>query len=71
MSADEASPECKQRACRLCPGPRVIRRDGAPEWEAPIQTLRCGCLCHGRRTGRPPTQTAPIPQSPPSDRVRE
>ncbi|MDH6213795.1 hypothetical protein M2283_001078 [Streptomyces pseudovenezuelae] len=45
----ESTPECHLKACSLCPGTKMIRRQGAPSWEAPIQTLRCGCVCHGRR----------------------
>lgn len=53
MSTAEKAPECQQDACDLCPGPKTVRRDGAPAWEAPIQTLVCGCGCH--RSIKPPS----------------
>lgn len=49
MSTAGRAPECQQGVHRLCAGNRVIKREGAPAWEAPIMTLRCGCACHGRR----------------------
>ncbi len=45
-SAVDKSAECQTDMHHLCIGPKVIRRPGAPTWEAPIQTLRCGCTCH-------------------------
>lgn len=50
MSPEGKTPECQLDAHRLCDGPRVIRRENAPRWEAPLMTLRCGCACH--RKGR-------------------
>ena len=49
MSVESSSPECTLLMHQLCAGPKVIRRKGAPAWEAPILTLRCGCSCHGWR----------------------
>ena len=54
MSPETPSPECALKMHQLCTGPKVIRRKGAPAWEAPIATLRCGCGCHrrvGKKTG--------------------
>ncbi|SBT91391.1 hypothetical protein GA0115233_103023 [Streptomyces sp. DI166] len=48
-TAAEMSAECHRGMCRLCTGPKVIKRDGAPVWEAPIMTLRCDCRCHRHR----------------------
>lgn len=53
--AAQDAPECQTGMHRFCAGPKVIRRPGAPKWEAPIQTLRCGCACH-----RGPPMDSPV-----------
>jgi hypothetical protein len=45
----EKTPECEHDQHQLCSGPGEIRRKGAPDWEAPIMTVRCGCDCHRRK----------------------
>lgn len=47
MTALEKAPECAHDMHRYCSGPKVVRREGAPSWEAPLMTLRCDCPCHG------------------------
>jgi hypothetical protein len=49
VKAAEKTPECEALMHRLCEGPGEIRREGAPSWEAPIMTIRCGCSCHARK----------------------
>ena len=46
MTTVEKTPECEHGMHRYCSGPKVVRRDGAPAWEAPLMTLRCDCTCH-------------------------
>lgn len=54
MKTIELRPECEHGQCQLCPGPGDIRREGAPDWEAPLMTVYCGCGCHrgGGQRGR-------------------
>lgn len=47
MKTAETTPECSLAEHALCAGPAVIRRAGAPSWEAPLMTVTCDCLCHG------------------------
>jgi hypothetical protein len=49
MSTAETTPECTLSEHAMCGGPAVIRRRGAPAWEAPLMTIKCGCHCHGGR----------------------
>lgn len=63
MTAVEKAPECEHDMHQLCAGPLEVRREGAPVWEAPVEVLRCGCVCHRKstRTGRQHPQRAAGP----------
>lgn len=56
MNEGEKTPECQLDEHVLCSGPGDVLRPGAPAWEAPVMTVRCGCGCHER----PPIQTSPV-----------
>lgn len=60
MTVAEKAPECETDMHGLCTGPKTVRREGAPKWEAPIQTLVCGCSCH-RGLKPPPVSRADEP----------
>lgn len=42
----QTTPECEHGEHQWCRGPQVIRRRGAPDWEAPVMTVHCDCTCH-------------------------
>ncbi|GAA5033249.1 hypothetical protein GCM10023335_76570 [Streptomyces siamensis] len=48
MKDPETTPECGLKEHAMCRGPQVLKRPGAPAWEAPLMTIRCECSCHGR-----------------------
>lgn len=52
---------CRAKKCEACPGNVTIRRQSAPDWEAPIERLHCACACHGRAA----TDTRPGRTDPP------
>lgn len=48
MKADEKTAECEHDFHQYCSGPKAVRRAGAPAWEPPLMTIRCGCDCHAK-----------------------
>lgn len=52
MTGEDKTPECTLGEHKMCRGPQEIRLPGAPAWQVPVLTVRCGCACHRRRPGR-------------------